>query len=406
MKKGLRIGLIVGVRLIGLALIAVIVVLLVFPVEYLRRVVTYGESDVQDYLLFPERVIQAAATPIPFAMPGDPAAAEAMVNSWFEEALSEGVNLEAFLSYTRTQAFIVIQDDTVLYEKYFNGCQRESIVTSFSTAKSFVSTMIGIAIAEGKISSLNDPITGYLPELLERDPHFAEITIRHLLNMSSGIKYLESSFVTGDDALTYYYPDLRELALQKTVIAVKPGQHWDYNNYHPLLLGLILERVTGMDVAEYLQTKVWQPMGAEFAASWSLDSEQTAFEQMASGINARAIDFAKLGRLYLNGGRINDIQVLPQEWVDWTTTPDPTVDRTTFYPASMSQMVCNLTHQGLWWGIQMANGDYGYLASGDHGQFIFVHPEKRIIIVRNGEDYGILSGAWFELFMVAAQQAD
>lgn len=406
MKKGLRIGLIVGGRLIGLALIAVVVVLFAFPVEYLRRVVTYQEADVRDYQIFPERSIQPAASPIPFAAPGNPAAAEALVKSWFEEVMPARLSLEFFLTETRTQAFIVIQDETVLYEKYFNGSQRDSIVTSFSTAKSFVSTMIGIAIAEGKIDSLDDPITGYLPELLERDPRFADITIRHLLNMTSGIKYLESSFFTGDDALTYYYPDLRELALQKSVISIKPGQHWEYNNYHPLLLGLILERVTGIPVAEYLQTKVWQPMGAEFAASWSLDSDETAFEKMASGINARAIDFAKLGRLYLNGGWINGTQVLPQEWVDWTTTPDPTVDRTAFYPADMSQTFCNLTHQGLWWGIQMANDDYGYMASGDLGQFIFVHPEKRIIIVRNGEDYGILFGAWFEMFMAAAQQAD
>jgi len=329
-----------------------------------------------------------------------------MVTDWFEQGALTGITLEDFLIDTRTQAFIVIQDDTVLYEKYFNGLQRDSIVTSFSSAKSFVSTMVGIAIAEGKIDSLDDPITDYLPELLERDARFASITIRHLLNMSSGIKYVETSFITGDDALTYYYPDLRELALQKTVITGEPGQTWVYNNYHPLLLGIILERATGVSVAEYLQTKVWQPMGAEFAASWSLDSDETAFEKMESGINARAIDFAKLGRLYLNGGRINDMQVLPQEWVEWTTTPDPSVDRETFYPASMSASFGNLSHQGLWWGIQLADGDTGYSASGNHGQFIFVHPAKRIIIVRNGEEFGVDSGSWFLAFMGAASQAD
>lgn len=406
MKKGLRIGLIAGGGLIGLALIAVIVMLFIYPAEYLRRLVAYGEADVQDYLIFSERPIQAATDPIPFKAAADPAAAEALVKSWFEEGSPEGATLETFLSDTRTQAFIVIQDDTVLYEKYFNGMQRDSIVTSFSAAKSFVSTMIGIAIAEGKIGSLDDPITTYLPELLERDPRFADITIRHLLNMTSGIKYIETSFVTGDDALTYYYPDLRELALQKTVISGEPGKSWVYNNYHPLLLGLILERATGLSVSEYLQTRVWQPMGAEFAASWSLDSAETAFEKMESGINARAIDFAKLGRLYLDGGRVNNTQVLPQEWVNWTTIPDATVDRTTFYPADMSQPFGNLYHQGLWWGIQLANGDAGYAASGNFGQYIFVHPAKRIIIVRNGEDYGISSGAWLALFMEAVQQAD
>src|SRR5690606_10336622 len=129
-----------------------------------------------------------------------------------------GEDLDAFLENNGTQAFIVIQDDTVLYEHYFNGAQRDSIVTSFSVAKSFVSAMIGIAIEEGHIQSADDPITTYLPELLDRDPRFGQITIRHLLNMSSGIKYVENSFINGDDALTYYYPDLRELALEKTEI--------------------------------------------------------------------------------------------------------------------------------------------------------------------------------------------
>ena len=147
-----------------------------------------------------------------------------MVTGWFEQGALTGTTLEAFLADTRTQAFIVIQDDTVLYEKYFNGLQRDSIVTSFSAAKSFVSTMIGIAIAEGKIGSLDDPdhrlparAAGARPALR------GDITIRHLLNMSSGIKYVETGFVTGDDALTYYYPDLRELALQKTVITRRAG---------------------------------------------------------------------------------------------------------------------------------------------------------------------------------------
>ena len=91
----------------------------------------------------------------------------------------------------RTQAFIVIQNDEIIYEQYFNGNNRDSIVTSFSTAKSFASTLIGIAISEGHIKSVDDPITDYLPELAERDPAFANITIRALLMMSSGIRYKE-----------------------------------------------------------------------------------------------------------------------------------------------------------------------------------------------------------------------
>jgi CubicO group peptidase (beta-lactamase class C family) len=317
-----------------------------------------------------------------------------------------GGDLDAFLAGTGTQAFIVIRDDTILYEHYFNGGARDATVTSFSVAKSFVSTLVGIAVAEGAIRSIDDPITTYLLELAARDPRFGAIPIRHLLDMSSGIRYEENGFVNGDDALTYYDPDLRELALDRTVIAGEPGTSWLYNNYHPLLLGLILERTTGVQVAEYLESRLWQPMGAEYGASWSLDSETSGFEKMESGINARAIDFAKLGRLYLDEGRGGDRQVLPASWVHAATRMDPSVDRAAFYPAWMDEPYGRVYHQRLWWGACREDGTYAFAAQGNLGQEIFVDPQTRIIIVRNGERYGIKSDQWLGLFMDYAAGAD
>lgn len=405
MRKGLRIALIVLGILSGLLLVTTVVLLVNYPAEYLRRLIVYQVSDVYDYQIFPERVILPAPSSIPFKESTDPAM-EAQVRAWFEQDPLTGGDLDAFFEKTRSQALIVIQDDTILYEQYASGMQRGSIVTSFSAAKSFVSTLVGIAIAEGKIHSIDDPITLYLPELLDRDPRFAHITIRHLLGMTSGIKYIETGFITGDDALTYYYPDLHELALSRTSIAGEPGKTWLYNNYHPLLLGIILERATGMPVAKYMETKLWQPIGAEYPASWSLDSEQTAFEKMESGINARAIDFAKLGRLYLNEGKGNGQQILPAAWVQQATRMDTTVDRRSFYPAWMDQAYGQIYHQLLWWGVQQADGNYGYAAQGNYGQEIFVYPEKRIIIVRNGEAYGILPEEWLSLFLSFSKKAN
>lgn len=406
MKKASRIALIIMGTAAGLLLVTAAVLLANYPAEYLRRLITYQVSDVNDYRIFPERAIQPAADPFRFKTPADPTAEEARVQAWFNQDPLTGGDLESFLTGSGTQAFIVIQDDTVLYEKYFNGAQRDSIVTSFSAAKSFVSTLVGIATAEGKIHSIDDPITRYLPELLERDPRFAKITIRHLLNMSSGIQYVENGFINGDDALTYYYPDLHELALRKTSIAGEPGKTWLYNNYHPLLLGILLERATGMPVAQYLETKLWQPVGAEYPASWSLDSQQTAFEKMESGINARAIDFAKLGRLYLNGGNLDGLQILPEDWVRQATRMDPAVNRAEYYPEWMDQPYGQVYHQSLWWGVQQGDGNYGFAAQGNYGQEIFVSPEKRIIIVRNGERYGIKPEEWLGLLMNFAKRAD
>jgi CubicO group peptidase (beta-lactamase class C family) len=172
-------------------------------------------------------------------------------------------NLENFLALSDTQAFIVIQDGAVVYEDYFNDTERNTPVTSFSVAKSFTSALVGIAIEEGYINDVNDPITEYLPELAERDPRFEDVSIRHLLLMSSGFEYDEmgSFLFDGDDALTTYHPDQRQLALDNTRIADPPGAYFQYNKYHPQLLGMIIERTTGVSVTEYMQRTQWEPLG-------------------------------------------------------------------------------------------------------------------------------------------------
>ena len=203
-----------------------------YPAEYVNRLLRWGDSDVYDYQKFPERALEPSNSPFEFSLNLD----EARIRTQFETAA--GIDdFDAFLEDKRTQAFIVVQDDAILYEQYFNGAGRDSIVTSFSTAKSFTSTLIGIAISEGHIHSVDDPITVYLPELAERDPAFAEITIRDLLMMSSGIKYTEFPFVNGDDAKTYYYPDLRQLALQDTHIVGLSGEQFPLQQLPPPAVG-------------------------------------------------------------------------------------------------------------------------------------------------------------------------
>ena len=137
-------------------------------------------------------------------------------------------------------------------------------------------------------------MTDYVPELLARDARFADITISQLLDMTSGIHYEEFPLPNGDDALTYYFDDLRALAIERTQIDEAPGMRWHYDNYNPLLLGLVLERATGMPVAEYLGERLWTKIGTESAASWSLDREG-GFEKMESGINARPSTSPSLG---------------------------------------------------------------------------------------------------------------
>jgi CubicO group peptidase (beta-lactamase class C family) len=379
-----------GILLALVVLVGLFQVFSPYPAEYLIRAIRGGDRPtVHDYKIFAERPMAASLSP--FYFKEEPA--EAMVQTLFEQN-SRVDNLDVFLEQNQTQAFIVIQNDTILYEKYFNGASRDTIVTSFSVAKSFTSALIGAAIDDGYINSVDDPITDYLPELAERDPAFGEITIRDLLLMRSGIKFAEDFHLglDGDGAKAYYYHNLRKLVLDEIVVSTSPGPY-RYNYYNLLVLGMILERSTGMPVAPYLETRIWQPMGAEFDGSWSLDAR--GFEKMESGINARAIDFAKFGRLFLNNGNWDGTQILSAGWVEESTGPDSSLKFTGSYIFNDYDGY----YSYLWWGLRHDESNYDYAASGALGQWIYVSPHKNLIIVRNGEDFGnIGQKGWWDMF--------
>jgi CubicO group peptidase (beta-lactamase class C family) len=147
---------------------------------------------------------------------------------------------------------------------------------------------------------------------------------------------------------------------------------------------MILERVTGMHVADYLEEKIWGPLGMEFPASWSLDSQATAFEKMESGINARAIDFAKFGLLFLHEGDWQGRQVISADWVRESTSPDPNDQRAwPYWPEYQENGGFYKYH---WWGHRRSDGHYDYTAAGNFGQYIYVCPQKNLVIARFGED--------------------
>jgi len=351
--------------------------------EYEFRELFTNTGTVYDYDIFPGRPLTASPEPYYFKSQPD----EARIQSLFQ-ANPKVDKLENFLTGTGTQAFIVIQNDVILYENYFNGTQRDSLVTSMSVAKSFDSALIGIAISEGYLKSVDDPITDYLPELAARDQRFQNITIRHLLTMQSGLRYDEDRPLSSSDgSLTYGFNDLRHLALTETEIVGQPGERWLYNNYNPLLLGMVLERVTGKTVTAYLQEKIWSRVGMEFDGSWSLDSETSSFEKMESGINARAIDFAKFGRLFLNHGNWNGDQIIPAEWVNESTEKEQSIS-----------LGGDEYYKYMWWGMGREQG-YDYFAAGNLGQIIYISPSKSLIIVRNGEKYGLQEegAAWLDI---------
>jgi CubicO group peptidase (beta-lactamase class C family) len=211
------------------------------------------------------------------------------------------------------------------------------------------------------------------------------LIIRDLLAMNSGIRYRSNAELPfylhpfGDDALTYYSPDLRKTALRVAADGTLTERTYHYNNYHLLLEGLILERATGLSVAAYLQDKIWEPMGAEYPASWSLDSVASGFEKMESGINARAVDYARFGLVFLHDGYWNGVQILPKDWVRESTAPlNP--DPRDYGPFGE----LGFYYKYHWPGLRNADGAYDFFAHGRYEQIVYVAPRKNAVIVRLG----------------------
>jgi len=216
-------------RWVKVCIAAVVVLASLVGIVYLRafltldsstfsRALVWVDADVDDFRRFPARRIHAPPDPYLYEKgPGYPSGLPDDV------VLPDGNDdLEPFLRSTDTTAFIVVERDVLLYERYFNGYEHDSTQTSFSVAKSFASALVGIAIDDGDIA-LDDPITDYLPELKDRDERFERISIRHLISMSSGLRYEEQGTPWSDDTETYYAPDLRKLALTDTEVIGPPG---------------------------------------------------------------------------------------------------------------------------------------------------------------------------------------
>lgn len=355
-----------------------------YPPAYVWRVLVWQDADADDWQRFAMRRITPAANAQPLPRALQPAAVAA---AWRTAGGSAAMEQE--LEALGTQAFLVLRDGVVVHESYANGGSREGWVTSFSVAKSFLSTLMGIAVAEGRIPSLDEPVTRWLPELLQRDARFARVTLRHLLHMASGLRYEEFPFLHGDDAKTYYHPDLRALALHDSEVQAPPGSRFHYNNYHPLLLGLVLERATGMPVATYLEHKLWRPAGMVGEASWSLD-RQDGFEKMESGLNARAEDFARFGLLMLRGGG----GVVPAGWAAESTSP-PVVPAGYYAGSPWMAHEPRRFYAAMWWGEARPEGGRDFAARGNKGQLVFVSPRNGVVIVRHGWRYGIPAAEWF-----------
>lgn len=362
-----------------------------YPLSYLYRVFVYQDADFSDIHRFPARTIAAAnpASALPVSL--NPRVAEAL------EQHPEVDHLGTLLEQTETSAFLVLHKGHLVEERYLRGHDQQSLQNTFSVSKSVAATLVGVAVQDNLLA-LHDPITRFLPELGTRDKRFTRITIEQLLDMRSGIQYtsgVEFPFFLADDARIYYHPDLQSILLRRTEIGAEPGT-FQYNNYNPPLLGLILRRATGMPAAEYLQHAVWQPIGAADSAGWTVDDH--GLERMESGFHARARDLARFGLLYLNGGLASGRRILPASWVAESTT--------LLEPLELDQYDGRQWgYRRGWWIIPRPEGPADFCAIGRYGQFIYLSPQYDAVFVRNGPGRGAWGDRdWTELFYFAAER--
>jgi CubicO group peptidase (beta-lactamase class C family) len=399
MMKALKVSLLIFSCIAGALVLLIIVFSILYSPTYIWRILSNGESKITDYRIFPERTIAKSSKSYNYAYALDEDFRNLTIQ-YKSGGQQAAQNLDALLERNGTTSCIIVHRDKILYEAYFNGYDAQSVETSFSSVKSLDSLMIGMAIEDGYIQSVNQSISEYIPEF--RGTRFEDITIENLLMMRSKIQYEEGFLWFTDDAKTYYMPDLRDLALNRMRIDDNYAGQFHYNNYHPLLLGIILERATGMHVADYFQRKIWDKVGAEYDASWSLDSDSSGFEKMESGLNFRTVDYAKVGSMLLHGGVWNGNTVINKNWIALSTIAPKPLSQSDIDSDFLRDK--NVGYQYMWYSVENAQGGSDFFSAGKYGQYIYVSPENEMVIVRTGTDTGAVDW-WPDVFRQIAESA-
>jgi len=282
--------------------------------------------------------------------------------------------LDAYLDSTHTTGLLIVKDGTILAERYQYGATPASRMTSFSMGKTVTAMLVGIAIADGAIASIDDRADKYVPEL--RGTLYGETRIRHLLTMSSGVKFVESYSGSDDIAMLALRSLLGEsdggaATLTPFTARERPaGQRFHYSSADSQALGLVLRAATGRTLADYLSEKIWKPMGAEADASWLVD--KGGYEIGFAGVNATLRDWGRFGMLLANGGRVGGRQVIPSTWVrDATRSAGKG-----FNPGEHGQF--------FGYGYQtwiMPGAGRQFVLRGLRRQFVFVDPEAKLVMV-------------------------
>lgn len=346
-----------------------LILVLILQSCHFARMVRYQKADIDDHKIFPYTEVNKGNKTFYFK-DGTNSELAKKINKITSEKEGKVYSINDVLDEkTETTAFLVIKNDSILYEKYFEGYKRDSISNIFSVSKSVTSLLVGIAIEEGLIKSVHDPITKYIPELSKANPTFNRLTIEHLLNMRSGLKFSETYKNPFDEVTKLYYGTNQLKQISKIKFIHEPGTYHDYQSVCTTLLGIAVERVTNKELGKYLEEKLWIPLQMENHATWSIDDTTRKNTKAFCCLNTTAIDLAKIGRLVMNKGKFNGKQIVSGKWIDKLTLPNKE----------------NECYQYQWYSYECSKD---YYALGILGQIMYIVPDKQLIIIRLGKSSG------------------
>ena len=339
----------------------IIALIYAFDIDYMlkgiRVIYLTGNNTayLSDYKYFDNRALEPSAVAQPWAIHED-------YNTIEATAMLDSINQER-----ETKAFLVIKNDSIIYEKYFDGYNESSKSNSFSMAKSIVITLLGKAIMDGEIKGLDQPVSDFFEEY--KTGFGASLTIGNLASMSSGMKWNEEYYnIINITTESYFSDNLREVILNQK-ITKQPGEKFRYSSGDTQLLGMIIEKATNSNISDYTRNNFTVPMGFESQALWQLDSEESGMEKVYCCFASNAKDFARFGKLYKNHGKWNSQVLLDSTFIQKAI--NPVFEKSPYYGYG-------------WWLYEFENKKV-YSMRGHRGQFVIVIPKDDIIIVRLGD---------------------
>jgi len=340
---------------------AIIILLYLFDYDYILRGVRivyftgHSTAFIDDYPYFENDVIEKGSNSILWPIHKD------------YNINKETKKLSSANNELGTIAYLIIKNDSIWFEKYYDGFNASSKTNSFSMAKSITSALLGKAIMEGHIQSLDQPVSDFYPEY-----KYAKTTVGDLSSMASGLDWVEH--YTSPFSITAranYDDDLSETILNQKVIKT-PGKEFEYLSGSTALLGMVIQEATGKQLAKYLSESFWKPLGATENALWQLDDGDNRLAKAFTSISSNAKDFARFGKLYKDFGKWNGKQLLDSAFVVKSITPR--------FPENP------IYGYGFW--IKTIDSKRFFMMRGHLGQYVIVQPEDNVIIVRLGHSKG------------------